>query len=153
MKKSANNKFTYNDGVIVRNNAPKRFSPGEIGIICGMGKIMTIKGAKEYCCQQGEWVYIVEFLDGSSIEIPESYLEADPERLKYCLRDRVKLRDDIPKNYHPSEKVLIIGYQDIEDENLAQIFELKLGDVIYVVKAENNEEFLVPESFIEKKIE
>ncbi|NGX56758.1 MAG: hypothetical protein K1060chlam5_01004 [Candidatus Anoxychlamydiales bacterium] len=69
------NKFTWGDPVLVKKNAPQIFHPGEFASICGIDKIVMEKEANEFFCKIGEWIYIVEFEDGSSIEVPECYLE------------------------------------------------------------------------------
>jgi len=69
------NLFTWNDLVITRPNAAIRYFPGEITVICGMEQIKSEKLAKEFDMNIGEWLYTVEFGAGSSIEIPEKYLE------------------------------------------------------------------------------
>jgi hypothetical protein len=40
-----------------------------------MVKITTQKEADELFCEKGEWVYLIEYEDGISIEVAESYLE------------------------------------------------------------------------------
>lgn len=69
------NLFTWNDLVITRPNAAIHYFPGEITVICGMEQIKSEKLAKEFGMNIGEWLYTIEFGDGSSIEIPEKYLE------------------------------------------------------------------------------
>ena len=69
------NKFTWGDAVLVKNNAPKNYRPGEFGSICGIDRITTQNEADELLCKNGEWIYIVEYGDGSSTEVPEVYLE------------------------------------------------------------------------------
>jgi hypothetical protein len=58
-----------------KENALPVYRLGEIALICGIDKITTQKKADELNCKNGEWIYIVEYEDGSSIEIPESYLD------------------------------------------------------------------------------
>jgi hypothetical protein len=74
-KEKEDNKFTWGDAVIVKKNASPIYRPGEFASICGIDKITTQKEADELNCKNGEWIYIVEYEDGSSIEIPECYLE------------------------------------------------------------------------------
>ena len=69
------NKFTWNEVVIVKNNAPEYLHPGEIASICGMEKIKFEDVAEEYHTKVGDWIYTIEFNDGGDITIPEIYLE------------------------------------------------------------------------------
>jgi hypothetical protein len=69
------NKYTWNDRVSIRKEAPLKYHPGKIGIICGMSKIAFEEIAKKYNCELGSWIYTVEFEDGSYIHIIENYLE------------------------------------------------------------------------------
>lgn len=77
MKNKENNESTYtwNDYVIIKNNAPKQYPSGKIGIVCGMSKIEFEEIADKYCSRLGDWIYTVEFEDGSDIQIAEIYLE------------------------------------------------------------------------------
>lgn len=68
-------KYTWNDLVMIKKGAPVQFHPGEIGVICGMSKIKFEDVAKKYHSALGNWVYTVEFGDGSDIQVPEIYLE------------------------------------------------------------------------------
>ncbi len=77
------NKFTWGDAVLIKKDAPNNFRPGEFASICGMNKIAAKNETNETHCDNWEWLYIIEYEDGSSVEVPESYLE------KY-----------IPKNLH-----------------------------------------------------
>jgi len=69
------NKFTWNDVVMVKNNTPELFHPGEIGVICGMSKIKFEEIAKKYHSKVGDWIYTVEFGDGSDIQVAGRFLE------------------------------------------------------------------------------
>ncbi len=70
-----NNKFTWGSAVSVKKKAPQNYRPGEFASICGIDQITTQKEADELLCKKGEWIYTIEYEDGSSIEVPESYLE------------------------------------------------------------------------------
>ena len=80
-KEMEDNKFSWGDPVIIKNNAPSFFHPGEVASICGMTKITSSIGADQFLCSIGDWVYLVEFEDGSDIEIAECYLEKSEEIL------------------------------------------------------------------------
>lgn len=69
------NKFDWGESVRVANTAPIIFRPGEIVSICGMTKVKSEILANKYDVNIGEWIYTIEYLGGSDIEIPECYLE------------------------------------------------------------------------------
>ena len=69
------NLFKWNDLVMIKSYAPPFYFPGKIAVICGMEKIKSEKLSSLYNIKFGEWLYTIEFGDGSSIEIPEKYLE------------------------------------------------------------------------------
>jgi len=69
------NVFTWNDLVIVKPNTPLVFHPGQIAVVCGMEQVKSTKLSLEFNINIGEWIYTIEFGDGSSIEIPELYLK------------------------------------------------------------------------------
>jgi len=68
------NKFDYGATVEILNSAPKKYHPSEIGFICGMIEIDSEESAVAYDCIDSAWLYTVELLNGSSLEIPEKYL-------------------------------------------------------------------------------
>lgn len=70
-------KFNWGDSVIIRKNSPARFHPGEFASVCGFYKVQSKETAKELECKIGDWVYTVEFEDGSDIQVPEGYLDRD----------------------------------------------------------------------------
>jgi len=70
-------KFTWGDSVIIRKNSPTKFYPGKFASVCGFYKVLSKETAKELECKIGDWVYTVEFGDGSDIEVPECYLDKD----------------------------------------------------------------------------
>ncbi len=72
---SNDNKFIWNEVVKVKIDAPIQFHPGKIASICGMEKVKFEDFAEEYNIKKGDWVYTIEFNDGSDITIPELYLE------------------------------------------------------------------------------
>lgn len=72
---SLKNKFTWGDAVLVSSNAVPIYHPGEFASICGFYKIKSEEGAKEFQCDVGDWIYTIEFSDGSDIEIAECFLE------------------------------------------------------------------------------
>lgn len=69
-------KYDYGGYVKVRADAPSKFRPDEIGAIVGM---RTAPGSAFDLSGNEIEVYIVEYLDGSSIEIPEPFLIPDSD--------------------------------------------------------------------------
>lgn len=69
------NLFTWNDLIVIKHNAPPPYPSGKIAVVCGMEQVKSEKLSKEFNIHIGDWLYTIEFGDGSSIEIPESYLE------------------------------------------------------------------------------
>ena len=70
-----NNKFTWGDSIIIIKNAPDQFHPGEMASVCGFHKIKSLETAAQFSCNVGEWIYTVEFGDGSDMQVAEHYLE------------------------------------------------------------------------------
>lgn len=146
-------KFDYGDSVKIKRSAPKEYFPGEPGSICGMDQLTVKEEAQEFLCEIGDWVYTVELPDGSSIEVAECYLEVDPDRLSYAFYNKVILKDESLKHINLSKTVTVIDYHKIAGKTLAEKFEMKLGDYIYVVEDQYGKISLVPECLIEKKYE
>ena len=69
------NKFTWGDPIVISKDAPSVFHPGEFGSVCGFYEILSEEGTKKFQCNLGDWVYTIEFEDGSDIEIAECFLE------------------------------------------------------------------------------
>lgn len=78
MENNESNLFTWNDVVTIKSDAPVAYFPNEIAVICGMEQIKSEKLSKEFRINIGDWLYTVEFGDGSSIEVPEVYLAKYP---------------------------------------------------------------------------
>jgi len=70
----ANNKFDWGETIKVNDSAPSKYRPGEIASVCGMTKTKSKILADKYDSYLGEWVYTIEYIGGSEIEIPERYL-------------------------------------------------------------------------------
>ena len=70
-------KFDYGESIKISNEAPKKYHPSELGFICGMIDIDSQEAAIAYNCIGSDWLYTVELLNGSSLQIPEKYLEKD----------------------------------------------------------------------------
>jgi hypothetical protein len=70
-------KFDYGESIRILKEAPEKYHPSEIGFICGMINIDSVEAAVAYDCIGSDWLYTVELLNGSSLQIPEKYLEKD----------------------------------------------------------------------------
>lgn len=75
MNHNANNKFDWGKTVKVKDTALSTFRAGEIVSVCGMTKTDSKVLADKYGSYICEWIYTIEYLGGSDIEIPERYLE------------------------------------------------------------------------------
>ena len=67
-------KYDYGDSVTVNNNAPEGYRPQAKGSLCGVRQVETDEQAKAANTSVGTTLWLVEFEDGSSIEVPEEYL-------------------------------------------------------------------------------
>ncbi len=70
-----NNLYTWNDSVLIKSNAPSSYFPGKSAAVCGIEQVKSQELASEFEIKIGDWLYTVEFGDGSSIEVPEIYLQ------------------------------------------------------------------------------
>jgi hypothetical protein len=77
MKKNEkdDNKFTWGDAVLVKKNAPQSFHPGEFASICSVIKLDPEDILNDPSLMKAKWLYTIEFEDGSSVEVPECYLD------------------------------------------------------------------------------
>ena len=78
---SENHKFTWGDIVFIKKSAPTHLHPGEIVSICSVIKIDSEDVKKQPCLIEPTWLYTVEFGNGSSMELPECYLEPYIEQI------------------------------------------------------------------------
>jgi len=69
-----NNKYDWGEAVRVITSADSKFLPGNCGSICGMRVADRPDIAEKFSVEIGEIIYIVEFSDGKSLEVPESFL-------------------------------------------------------------------------------
>jgi len=70
---------TWGDTVRIRENAPSKWRPGAYADVCGITEIETADQARTFECPIGTMVYLVEFTDGSDVEVPENFVEEDPK--------------------------------------------------------------------------
>jgi hypothetical protein len=69
--------FTWGDSVCVKKEAPSWMRPGEAADVVGILDIETEAQAREFAVPLGSKMYTIEFGDGSDVEIPEAWIEAD----------------------------------------------------------------------------
>lgn len=72
---SENHKYMCEDSVIIKQDAPKQFYPGEIGVVCCMWEIKREETAKEYHSELGDWLYLIRRKYGTTIRVPGRFLE------------------------------------------------------------------------------
>jgi hypothetical protein len=70
---------TWGDTVRIKNDASQAMRPGSLAAVCGMREVETVEQAKQFGCAIGTTLYLIEFGDGSSIEVPEAFLEVANE--------------------------------------------------------------------------
>ena len=72
---SEDHKFTCGDTAVIKKSVPSHLHPGEIVSVCSVTKIDPEDVKKQPSLIEPTWFYTVEFGDGSSIGLPECYLE------------------------------------------------------------------------------
>lgn len=68
---------TWGDTVRIKEGAPLELRPGALAAVCGMRLAETAELARRFNCQVGATLYLVEFGDGTSVEVPESSIELE----------------------------------------------------------------------------
>jgi hypothetical protein len=68
------NRFTWGQSVRVSDKAPNDYRPGQYASVCGIREIARDDPSMPHE-PIGTPMYIIEFSDGSSIEVPEQLLE------------------------------------------------------------------------------
>jgi hypothetical protein len=66
---------TWGDTVRVKKNATSAMRPGSLAAVCGMREVETAEQAKEFGCTIGTILYLIEYGDGDSVEIPGDFVE------------------------------------------------------------------------------
>ena len=69
-------RFTWGDTVRVSSTAPSQYRPGSLGAVCGMRTVTNNDSASIEQHIEPTHLYLVEFDDGYTIEIPDLLLEA-----------------------------------------------------------------------------
>ena len=68
-------KMTWGDTVRIKKAVSSEYRPGAFAAVCGMRAVESKEIAAQFKCEIGTILYLVEFSDGNSIELPESWLE------------------------------------------------------------------------------
>ena len=71
--------FDYGETVLIREDAPKRYSPGKLASICSVMRVETEAHARAIGAEVGDIAHLVEFADGNSVELSSKWLS----RTKY----------------------------------------------------------------------
>ena len=65
----------WGDTVRIKESASTKMHSGALAEVCGMREVETAEQAEQFGCGIGTRLYLVEFGDGASLEIPEIHLE------------------------------------------------------------------------------
>ena len=92
------------------------------------------------------------FLENEKIvkELSENFKGHLEQDNKYTWNDRVSIKEESPKEYHPGELAIVCGMSKIIFESIAKKFDSKVGDWIYTVEIEDGSIIHVAEHCIEK---
>lgn len=66
--------FNWGDPVKIKECAPIRYRPGSKGCICGIRTVDSVRVSLEFDAALKSELYLVEFGDGKSLEIPKIHL-------------------------------------------------------------------------------
>lgn len=66
--------FDYGNTIVVKIHAPSNYRSGLHGCICGIRTIDSIEVSKQFNQNIDAELYLIEFEDGVSLEIPKEYL-------------------------------------------------------------------------------
>ena len=67
---------TWGDTVRISQLAPAPLRPGALAAVVGIREIETEGQVEEFTSPLGTRLYLVEFGDGDSLEVPEKWIEA-----------------------------------------------------------------------------
>ncbi len=59
----------------IKADAPEAFRPGFLAAVCGIRLVETPEQAKQFGCAIGASLFLIEFRDGSSVEIPDEFVD------------------------------------------------------------------------------
>ena len=66
---------TWGDTVRIKQNASPEMRPGTLAAVCGIREVESTDQSEQFDCAIGTILYLVEFGDGESVEIPENFVE------------------------------------------------------------------------------
>ena len=66
---------TWGDTVRIKAEAAAEMRPGSLAAVCGLREVETQEQAQQFSCAVGTTLYLIEFGDGESVEIPGLWLE------------------------------------------------------------------------------
>jgi hypothetical protein len=69
--------ITWGDTVRVKQGATVAARPGQIASVCGVRTVSARDEALQHQVTLGSKLYLIEFGDGTSVEVPEAWIEAD----------------------------------------------------------------------------
>ncbi len=72
--KSLDSIFNWGDTILIKQTAPERYKPGFLGCVCGMRTIDSIELARQFNQKIGSELYLIEFANGETLEIPTFFL-------------------------------------------------------------------------------
>lgn len=67
--------FTWGDTIRVRAEAAAESRPGALGEVVGIRPVETESQARQFACPIGSRLYLIEFGDGTSLEIAEAWID------------------------------------------------------------------------------
>ena len=68
-------RFKYGQTVRIGASAPPPLQPGTDVDIVGMTRLSHAREILNVICPAGTDIYLIEFADGNSLEVPESFIE------------------------------------------------------------------------------
>ncbi|SMR81924.1 hypothetical protein SAMN04488030_2340 [Aliiroseovarius halocynthiae] len=71
-------RFTYGDVVTIAGDPHNKPALLKQESICGISSIASEEGSLKFCAPLGSTVYLVEFSNGSTVEVPESAIRLSP---------------------------------------------------------------------------
>ena len=66
--------FNWGDTVVIKKIAPECYKPGLLGSVCGVSNIDSEELAIKFNQKMNSELYLIEFGDGETLEIPGCYL-------------------------------------------------------------------------------
>jgi hypothetical protein len=141
---------TWGDPVKIKNDSPFGRA-GEEGEVVGVGEIESERQSKEFGFPIGEPINTVEYGDGSSDVIPSRFLELIPYDYAKRIRtgDMVMVYPDSPFGGAglTGKVIRIVSIASANDE---QIFELPIGEPLYIIRFEEGRDVIMPLTWIER---